>query len=152
MKMQVFYHKMSALFNERLLKPRVKCWTQQPFSQNCSSILLQIYPLQKVQALASNHFIPTVNLCRWIIDQINHIFDFGVKTMFTDEAFFTRSGIWNFHNVHNGADESSQSTRQMSVTCQLLEKCTKSFIIKPTFSFQLVFSTFFFLISKNLCE
>lgn len=61
-----------------------------------------LYPfhLQKVQSLLPEDFVPRVNCVRWFLEQDIVDPNFLSKVLFTDEATFTRDGIFNSRNSH----------------------------------------------------
>ena len=72
--------------------------------------LLYPYHLQRVQALNNADFPPRENFCQWMQQQctLNPLFVSSI--LFTDEAGFTRDGIFNFHNCHIWADVNPNAT------------------------------------------
>ena len=56
---------------------------------------------QKVQGLTVNDYIPRVNFSRWLLDQSLIFPSFSSDILFTDEAQFTREGIFNHQNQHH---------------------------------------------------
>lgn len=54
----------------------------------------------KVHALLESDFPLRVNFCRWMQDRIAANENFGRSIAWTDEATFTREGIFNMHNHH----------------------------------------------------
>lgn len=67
--------------------------------------LLHPYRLQKVQELGLNDFIPRVEFCQWFLDRCREEPQFPKYVLFTDEAVFTKEGIFNSHNSHVWAEE-----------------------------------------------
>ena len=61
---------------------------------------MQPFKIQKVQDLSANDFPQHVAFCQWYLHQIVNIPDFHTSVLFTDEATFTREGIFNSHNSH----------------------------------------------------
>lgn len=58
------------------------------------------YHLQRVQALLERDFVPRVEFSNWLLSEWDHDREFAKIIIFTDEAHFTRDGIFNFHNNH----------------------------------------------------
>jgi hypothetical protein len=58
------------------------------------------YHLQRVQVLKPEDLPRRVTFCQWCLEQCVRNPQFLWKLLFTDEAMFTRDGIFNFHNVH----------------------------------------------------
>ena len=67
----------------------------------------QLYPyhIQRVQALALPDYDARLALCRWFLRHQVRGPNFGANIIFTDEAGFTKDGIFNFHNSHHWSDE-----------------------------------------------
>lgn len=72
--------------------------------------LLYPYHFQKVQHLLPEDYPRRSALCQWFVDQAALTPDFSSNILFTDEAIFTRSGIFNSHNMHVWADENPRVT------------------------------------------
>ncbi|KAJ8978460.1 hypothetical protein NQ317_002914 [Molorchus minor] len=70
--------------------------------------LLYPYHIQRVQALLPRDFPPRLAFCRWMQDKIAQNPQFGAEVLFTDEASFSRDGIFNFHNNHIWAEENER--------------------------------------------
>ena len=62
----------------------------------------QLYPyhLQRVQGLKPEDLPHRVRFCEWCLEQCVWHPQFLWKLLFTNEAMFTRDGIFNFHNLH----------------------------------------------------
>jgi len=58
------------------------------------------YNLQRVQGLTTENLPRRLRFCQWCLEQCVLYPQFLWKLLFTDEAMFTRDGIFNFHNVH----------------------------------------------------
>jgi len=58
------------------------------------------YHLQRVQALLERDFQPRVEFSNWILSEWDPDPAFASRIIFSDEAQFTRDGIFNFHNNH----------------------------------------------------
>lgn len=71
---------------------------------------LHPYHLQKVQALGERDPAQRLQFCNWLAAQpnIGHE-NFAWRTLFTDEAQFTRDGINNLHNQHVYAEENPRA-------------------------------------------
>lgn len=61
-----------------------------------------LYPFsrQKVQALGPDDFQPRLLFCRWFLRSCNLQRGFEKLILFTDEACFTRDGVFNSKNTH----------------------------------------------------
>lgn len=66
---------------------------------------LHPYHIQRVQALEPGDPPRRLVFCRWLRDKIQNHPDFLNNLLFTDEAGFTRDGIFNIHNTHVWSDE-----------------------------------------------
>lgn len=75
-------------------------------------MLLYPYHIQRVQALEERDFHPRVEFCNWLEETRVAVENFEKKILFTDEAGFTRNGIFNFHNNHMWTDENPHATVQ----------------------------------------
>lgn len=75
-----------------------------------------MYPFhkQKVQELLPRDFEPRVDLCQWYLRKYQENNNFPELILFSDEACFTRNGIFNVHNAHIWADENPHSTHVAS--------------------------------------
>lgn len=58
------------------------------------------YHIQKVQELIPDDFLPRQNFSEWLLRQVRRDPHFLSKILFTDEASFSRDGIFNTHNFH----------------------------------------------------
>jgi Transposase. len=68
--------------------------------------LLYPYHVQRVQALNPiNDHQARLVFCRWFLRHDAEDPRFLANILFTDEAGFTRNGVFNFHNTHIWADE-----------------------------------------------
>ena len=67
--------------------------------------LLYPYNVQRVQALRPADYPRRVAFCTWFLRQVQQDADFPRYILATDEAGFTREGIFNYHNTHVWADE-----------------------------------------------
>jgi len=67
--------------------------------------LLYPYHIQRVQTLNPPDFRARLEFCRWILRKQARNVNLIANILFTDEAGFTRDGIFNFHNTHQWADE-----------------------------------------------
>lgn len=72
--------------------------------------LLYPYRFQKVQHLLPQDYPRRSTFCQWFLDQTANTPDFSSNILFTDEATFTRYGIFNSHNMHTWADENPHVT------------------------------------------
>lgn len=75
-------------------------------------MLLYPYHIQRVQALEERDFPLRREFCNWLEEQRVAVENFEKRILFTDEAGFTRNGIFNFHNNHVWADENPHATVQ----------------------------------------
>ncbi|CAG9815744.1 unnamed protein product [Phaedon cochleariae] len=66
--------------------------------------LLYPYHVQRVQALKPQDLAPRLQYCNWLFDDCLQNPTFLESILFTDEAGFTRDGVFNFHNTHIWAD------------------------------------------------
>lgn len=66
-----------------------------------------IYPYrpQRVQALTPADYAPRVEFCRWYLRRCLDEPRFSRMILFTDEASFTREGVFNSRNSHFWSDE-----------------------------------------------
>jgi len=73
----------------------------------------RLYPyLQRVQGLKLEDLPRRVTFCQWCLEQCVRNPQFLWKLLFTDEAMFTRNGIFNFHNVHIWAHENPHTIQE----------------------------------------
>lgn len=73
---------------------------------------LHPYHLQKIQALKEINYVPRITFCDWVIrcyEQDPRILN---QILYTDEAMFTREGIFNTKNNHHWLKENRHSVRQ----------------------------------------
>ena len=63
--------------------------------------LLYPYHYQCAQELNKGDFEPRRCLCHRMLQQYSVFINFLACILFTDQAAFTRDGIFNFHNTHN---------------------------------------------------
>jgi hypothetical protein len=56
------------------------------------------YRYTKLQALQEDHFPRQANFCNWLLHQVNENQDFTKHVLWSDEAVFTRNGIFNTNN------------------------------------------------------
>lgn len=69
------------------------------------------YHIQRVQCLSPADYQPRMNFCRWLMEQARDP-DFLLRVLVTDEAMFTRQGVFNMHNTHTWAVEHPHTVRQ----------------------------------------
>lgn len=69
---------------------------------------LHPYHVQEVQRLEAGDEIPRINFSRWIIRNPRIV----CRCLFTDEAQFTRDGVYNLRNSHIWAEQNPFATRQ----------------------------------------
>jgi hypothetical protein len=72
------------------------------------------YHFTKVQGLEPNDYAPRVNFCRYLLNCDIEQYHFFKKILWTDEALFTRQGVFNFHNMHMWKVENPTAVREMS--------------------------------------
>lgn len=72
-----------------------------------------MYPfrMQRVQLLQDGDFAPRVAFARWYLEMCARDTRFSDKVLFTDEATFTREGIFNSHNTHEWSLENPHAIR-----------------------------------------
>ncbi|GFU53973.1 uncharacterized protein TNCV_3442571 [Trichonephila clavipes] len=58
------------------------------------------YHLQRVQAITPDDYPRRLNFATWYLQQTAENQTFPADVLFTDEATFTRSGMFNMHNSH----------------------------------------------------
>ena len=68
------------------------------------------YHIQPVQGLTPEDYPKRVQFCRWFLRSAEQP-DFPAHVLFTDEATFTREGIFNTQNARNWAHANQQATR-----------------------------------------
>lgn len=71
---------------------------------------LHPYHPQRVQAMGPADFAPRVEFCRWYLQRCLEEPRFPRMILFSDEATFTRDGIFNCRNSHVWADENPHAT------------------------------------------
>ena len=59
---------------------------------------LHPFHVQRTQALKQDDYILRVGFCQWFLQQSALQPDFAAHVLFTDEALFTREGVFNVHN------------------------------------------------------
>ena len=67
--------------------------------------LLYPYHVQRVHNQHPPDFQARMEFCRWFLRKFAQRPNIAANILFTDEAIFTRSGIFNFHNSHEWADD-----------------------------------------------
>lgn len=72
--------------------------------------LLYPYHIQRVQALTAPDYQARRTFCEWFLRTAADRPDFADTILFTDEAGFTKNGIFNFHNNHVWCDENPHAT------------------------------------------
>lgn len=72
--------------------------------------LLYPFHVQKVQALNPNDYPRRYEFCQWVINQLAVNPALSSTILYTDEACFTRDGIFNSHNLHHWAEENPHAT------------------------------------------
>ena len=66
----------------------------------------------KVQSLLEDDFPLRVDFCRWMLERMDADEDFGRQILWTDEATFTRDGVFNMHNHHYWGLENPKVVRR----------------------------------------
>lgn len=63
----------------------------------------QMHPFhfQRVHGLTEADFLPRVHFSQWYLEQETIDPNFAKLVLFTDEAYFTRDGVFNIHNNHH---------------------------------------------------
>ena len=80
--------------------------------ENLYEMLLYPYHIQRTQALKEGDFLLRAQFCDWFEERRVAVHYFEKKILFTDEAGFTRNGIFNFHNNHEWAAENPHAIVQ----------------------------------------
>ena len=73
---------------------------------------LHPFRYQRVQGLIPTDYPPRVQFSTFFLNQLRHTRNFSSRILFTDEAQFTRDGMFNHHNLHSWADENPHVIRQ----------------------------------------
>lgn len=74
--------------------------------QTLKEQLLHPYHLQKIHHLRrETDYRPRIQFSQWLVHECNINPNFIGNILFTDEASFTRDGVFNFHNMHEWSDE-----------------------------------------------
>lgn len=92
---------------------------------------LHPYHTQRVQDLLPNDYLPRVNFARWCLRQVEEDEQFVKRVLFTDEASFTRSGVFNTHNLHSWQQENPHEVHRfryqhrfsVNVWCGIVNEC-----------------------------
>ena len=83
---------------------RVIARTQQTHHSNVFRVLqeegLHPYKLHKVHHILPTDFPLRMDFCQWYVQQTLSIPEFPTIVLWTDEAMFTRDGMFNSHNSH----------------------------------------------------
>lgn len=99
--------------------------------------LLHPYHIQRVQALEEGDFFPRQQFCNWLEVKCAEVNHFETLILFTDEAGFTRNGIFNFHNNHMWADENPhtfvQRSHQRQFTLNVWGGIIGNYVLGPIF-------------------
>lgn len=72
------------------------------------------YHYRKTQELLPRDTQPRVQFARWYIDQLASDPSTAGSILWTDEASFTRTGVFNTHNAHYWAHENPRVSRESS--------------------------------------
>lgn len=97
----------------------------------------QLYPyhLQRVQGLSEADFLPRLQYCQWFRQRTAENRQFISFVLFTDEASFTRNGIFNFHNEHFWADGNPhiihQSRHQQQFSINVWAGIIENYLVGP---------------------
>lgn len=75
----------------------------------------QLYPyhIQRVQVLAPLDYDARRIFCHWVLRKLAETPNFAAQVLFSDEAGFSRDGIFNFHNSHVWADENPHAVVEL---------------------------------------
>lgn len=73
---------------------------------------LHPYRYQRVQALNPGDFLHREQFCRWLLDQVRENGNFASNILFTDEATFSREGVFNHQNLHEWSADNPHNIRQ----------------------------------------
>jgi len=84
------------------------------------------YHLQRVQCLKPGDLPRRVRFCQWCLEQCFRHPKFLWKLLFTDEAKFTRDGIFNLHNVHIWTHANPHAIRE-DIVQELRERIVATF-------------------------
>lgn len=79
--------------------------------RTCQAEKLHPYHFQRVQSLQPEDFPRRLEFARWYLDQCNRNSDFPSSILFTDEAIFSRQGIFNQHNIHEWSHTNPRSCK-----------------------------------------
>lgn len=74
--------------------------------------LLHPFHVQKVQGLLPADYHPRVNYCQWLLGKCAENPQFCSRVLFTDEAGFTRNGMFNYRNEHVWSHENPHAIVQ----------------------------------------
>lgn len=70
------------------------------------------YHFQRVHSLKPADYLPRVEFCKWFLQKMETQPDFPNLVLFSDEATFTREGVFNSHNSHCWAHTNPHMIRQ----------------------------------------
>ena len=70
------------------------------------------YHVMRVQSLSVADYPARVTFCEWYLQKCALNNEFPNLVLFTDEAQFTRDGIFNFHNQHNWMEDNPHAIVQ----------------------------------------
>ena len=70
------------------------------------------FHVQCVQALQLDDYAIRITFAQWYLEKYATDPFFPEKMLFSDEAFFTREGIFNTHNAHMWAEENPHATQR----------------------------------------
>lgn len=82
--------------------PHVRVW------RTLNKERLHPYHIQQAQRLEQGDNVNRLEFCQWIIDHRPTTY----RTLFTDEAQFTRDGVFNSRNSHNWAENNPHAIRE----------------------------------------
>ena len=69
------------------------------------------YHFQRVQELLPRDYLPRQQFSQWLLTKREANVNFLQKILFSDEAYFTREGVFNIHNSHLWNDANPHAIR-----------------------------------------
>jgi hypothetical protein len=78
--------------------------------ENAARQGLHPYHLQRVQHLKPEGPPRRIAFCQWLLQKIDEEHNFLSIVLTTDEAGFTRDGVFNSHNTHIWSEENPHHT------------------------------------------
>lgn len=73
---------------------------------------LHAFHYQRVQGLTPADHHPRVQFSRWMLNHVREVREFSSYILYTDEAQFTREGVFNQHNLHQWREENPHAVRE----------------------------------------